>query len=378
MAKYNSNFDVPPNHGGLVIEPNNNDVLSGRGGRINAHPGNKQYREIVRQYRGIYHANETKKLDKSKIAAKIVEIIRNMDPPGRFLKEESNAWVEIGDEKARKKAGQAMREKDPTKPKSQEDESRITNEPTFSGEGINIPTIHTAPTAASSTSCSVNQHAMEQIRNYELSQPLNSGTHSDFHGASATYSTNDRSRSLRQKFQRETSLNSSSLWDEPQSQFTSTSRASFNDSTISIDSARRLQFRKMKHEESFSELQIPAPLSKPENQDQLDERDLMNQSLVSMEMQSIEKSTAFMSINDMIMSSLNEVVADAFESDDEEGGKETLCTAEKKKRFLASRDNSNAMNFDHQGETFHHTTKNLKSDLTESNQQKSYSDYGAW
>ena len=106
-----SNGDIPPNHGGIVLEPNKNDVLSGRGGRINAHPGNVQFRDLVKQYRGIYLSPETKKLDKVKVATKLVDIVRSMDPPGRFLKEDENGWVEIGDARARKKAGQAMREK---------------------------------------------------------------------------------------------------------------------------------------------------------------------------------------------------------------------------------------------------------------------------
>mmetsp|Transcript_22445 Transcript_22445/g.26003 ORF Transcript_22445/g.26003 Transcript_22445/m.26003 type:complete len:558 (+) Transcript_22445:161-1834(+) len=98
-------------HGGIIQEPNRNDVLSGRGGRINAHPGNVQFRDLVKQYRGVYLSNDTKKLDKVKIATKIVNIIRCLEPSGRFLKEEKGGWIEIGDEKAKKKAGQAMREK---------------------------------------------------------------------------------------------------------------------------------------------------------------------------------------------------------------------------------------------------------------------------
>ena len=113
MSRLEKSDDIPPNFGGVVKEPNENDVLSGRGGRINAHSGNVHYRELVKQYRGVYLSHETKKLDKAKIAAKIVTAVRNMVPPGRFLKEDKDGWVEIGDEKARKKAGQAMREKAP-------------------------------------------------------------------------------------------------------------------------------------------------------------------------------------------------------------------------------------------------------------------------
>jgi hypothetical protein len=105
--------DLPAGHGGQIRDPNVNDVLSGRGGRINSHPGNVQFRTLVHQYKHTYLSKVTKKLDKVKIASQIVSTIRSMDPSGRFLKEDAktHAWIEIGDEKARKKAGQAMREK---------------------------------------------------------------------------------------------------------------------------------------------------------------------------------------------------------------------------------------------------------------------------
>jgi hypothetical protein len=62
-----------------------------------------------------YLAKSTKKLEKAHIAAKIVEEIRSMDPAGRFLKEDSGTglWWDIGDQKAIKKSGQALREDAP-------------------------------------------------------------------------------------------------------------------------------------------------------------------------------------------------------------------------------------------------------------------------
>jgi len=108
-----SRHDIPPGHGGLIEFPDINDVLSGRGGRINNHPGNIYYRKLVSTYKHSYLDKNTKKLDKVKIADHIVVTIRNNMPSGRFLKEDTETkwWKEIGDEKARKKAGQAMREK---------------------------------------------------------------------------------------------------------------------------------------------------------------------------------------------------------------------------------------------------------------------------
>lgn len=106
---------VPPRGIGPIAEPNENDVLCGRGGRINAHEGNVQFREIVVANKKEYLAKSTKKLEKAHIAARVVEYIRTMNPPGRFLKEDADTgmWFDIGDAKAIKKAGQALREDAP-------------------------------------------------------------------------------------------------------------------------------------------------------------------------------------------------------------------------------------------------------------------------
>ena len=105
---------VPPRGIGPVIDPNDNDVLSGRGGRINAHKGNVQFRELVAQRKKDYLAKTTKKLEKAHIAADIVHYIRGLNPSGRFLKEDSDgSWWDIGDQKAIKKVGQALREDAP-------------------------------------------------------------------------------------------------------------------------------------------------------------------------------------------------------------------------------------------------------------------------
>jgi len=105
---------VKPNEGGPVKYPNPNDVLSGRGGRINSHGGNIYFRKIVTTEK-VKYLSMHKKMDKALIAVDIVEQIRKLEPPGRFLKQNTETlyWYEIGDERARKKAGQALREDGP-------------------------------------------------------------------------------------------------------------------------------------------------------------------------------------------------------------------------------------------------------------------------
>merc|ERR1739848_933010 len=72
--------------------------------------------DIIHSKKKEYLAPTTKKLEKAHIAAGIVNDIRTMNPPGRFLKEEKGTgmWYDIGDAKAIKKAGQALREDAPS------------------------------------------------------------------------------------------------------------------------------------------------------------------------------------------------------------------------------------------------------------------------
>uniref|UniRef100_A0A7S3P3Z1 DUF6824 domain-containing protein n=1 Tax=Amphora coffeiformis TaxID=265554 RepID=A0A7S3P3Z1_9STRA len=105
---------IPPRGIGPVMEPNDNDVLCGRGGRINAHVGNVRFRELVVARKPKYLAPSTKKLEKAHIAAALVQEIRCREPSGRFLKEDPDgSWYDIGDAKAIKKVGQALREDAP-------------------------------------------------------------------------------------------------------------------------------------------------------------------------------------------------------------------------------------------------------------------------
>jgi hypothetical protein len=95
-----------------VITPRDEDVLFGRGGKTNHHPGNKRLREIVISYRSIYR--QAKKVDKPKVAKLIVGALRAATPPSRFLRlnETTNQWEDVGDRRASEKVSQTLREKD--------------------------------------------------------------------------------------------------------------------------------------------------------------------------------------------------------------------------------------------------------------------------
>lgn len=90
------------------------DVLCGRGGGTNNHPGNKYFRILVSRYRPEYVI--AKKAQKSQIARRIVEEIRSRAAEnlsgGRFLKRNigNNTWYDIGNKRATEKTSQALRE----------------------------------------------------------------------------------------------------------------------------------------------------------------------------------------------------------------------------------------------------------------------------
>mmetsp|Transcript_18902 Transcript_18902/g.38793 ORF Transcript_18902/g.38793 Transcript_18902/m.38793 type:complete len:237 (-) Transcript_18902:140-850(-) len=123
---------VPPGHGDPVEKPSEYDVLSGRGGAINMHKGNIRLRHLVNLAKYEYLSPTTRKLQKSRIAARIVWAIRSFDPPGRFLKENktSGMWEEIGDAAAYRKVSQALRENS--------SEFRSCHEYKASGGDVNI------------------------------------------------------------------------------------------------------------------------------------------------------------------------------------------------------------------------------------------------
>mmetsp|Transcript_12377 Transcript_12377/g.11963 ORF Transcript_12377/g.11963 Transcript_12377/m.11963 type:complete len:504 (-) Transcript_12377:314-1825(-) len=85
-----------------------NDVLCGRGGLTNHHPGNIFFRRMVRLRQESYL--RASKRDEASVARDIVDTIRQLNPPGRFLKKGGDVWVEIGNRKAREKTSQALRE----------------------------------------------------------------------------------------------------------------------------------------------------------------------------------------------------------------------------------------------------------------------------
>lgn len=106
-----------------IREPHAHDVLCGRGGSVNKHPGNVIFRRVVEANKERYR---TSLVDhKALLSKSIVLAMRSQSPPGRFLTRSprGDKWVEVEDAKAVQKTSQALREG------STEEESRTDDRP---------------------------------------------------------------------------------------------------------------------------------------------------------------------------------------------------------------------------------------------------------
>jgi hypothetical protein len=106
----------PPTQLQLKIKENQvsvHDVLMGRKGRSNSHPGNRRYLKEARRMQ-MQYAKASNYREKMNVSQELVNLVRHWG--GRFLQldVETNLWNEVDNQTARKKARDALR--DPLKP----------------------------------------------------------------------------------------------------------------------------------------------------------------------------------------------------------------------------------------------------------------------
>lgn len=111
------------------LTPHPHDVLCGRGGQSNNHPGNEWFRRLVRSNRALYRS--CPKHTKLLVAKAIVQAVQQQEPPGRFIKPKetkpgvvSNEWETITYGQAVNKTSQALREKEPAGKKSKKTQKK--------------------------------------------------------------------------------------------------------------------------------------------------------------------------------------------------------------------------------------------------------------
>mmetsp|Transcript_5708 Transcript_5708/g.16904 ORF Transcript_5708/g.16904 Transcript_5708/m.16904 type:complete len:636 (-) Transcript_5708:511-2418(-) len=98
---------APPSPTEDITDIREADVLCGRGGTTNHHPGNIKYRCLVNNYQRLYISCQRR--EKPNIAKLIVLTTRKNG--GRFLRRnKAGSWNDVGNIKAREKTSQALRE----------------------------------------------------------------------------------------------------------------------------------------------------------------------------------------------------------------------------------------------------------------------------
>ncbi len=92
-----------------IAKPSKNDVLCGRGGQSNKHPGNRLFRRLVNANKALYQQTPIDDhSQKQSVSLSIVEAIHNQG--GRFLRKQLCEWVVISSRQAYIKTSQALRE----------------------------------------------------------------------------------------------------------------------------------------------------------------------------------------------------------------------------------------------------------------------------
>ena len=92
--------------------PHDHDVINGRGNYSFRHPGNHRFRNIICK---IKKEDIKSTLDeKKKYAQDVIDKIKSLNPPGRFLKQDitcaRRSWYELGEKDTLIKTRQALRE----------------------------------------------------------------------------------------------------------------------------------------------------------------------------------------------------------------------------------------------------------------------------
>jgi hypothetical protein len=98
-----------PEQQDLIQEANENDVLCGRGGAINNHPGNRRFRDLINEFK--YQYLHESKQTKPKVAMRVLELVKQSNPPGRFLMKFPQGYLECSEDRAKEKGELISKEK---------------------------------------------------------------------------------------------------------------------------------------------------------------------------------------------------------------------------------------------------------------------------
>lgn len=95
-----------------IDAPDVNDVRLGRGAPVNNHVGNIRFRYIIKEHKERYIC-AVNNYEKYLIMMMILQVLKGLNPPGRFLREDpkDKRWIVVDEKEAKRKISQALREK---------------------------------------------------------------------------------------------------------------------------------------------------------------------------------------------------------------------------------------------------------------------------
>lgn len=93
-----------------VIVCSDQDVIMGRGGKANHHPGNVKFRDTIKANRPIYRSMVSNNF-KTQMTLSILYMLKADGVRFIYFDKASERWFEVSDERARQKISQCLREK---------------------------------------------------------------------------------------------------------------------------------------------------------------------------------------------------------------------------------------------------------------------------
>jgi hypothetical protein len=164
-----------------IRTPHPHDVLSGRGGGINSHIGNKTFRECVRERKELYNLAGSK-AEKARVANEVIDIVKSLDPPGRFLQRDSSStagvswWVEVDDTRALAKTSQALREGAPQIRAAHKDDIDDRQKKGRRKKSSSAPAQNSTPSSMPAPAAIQGVHGVPLSTSYSLPYPMQTPT----------------------------------------------------------------------------------------------------------------------------------------------------------------------------------------------------------
>jgi hypothetical protein len=152
----------------MIIEPNSNDVLLGRGPNFSNYQGNLRFHKLVDERKREYNLTSMRQV-KKRIAKEVVALVHASG--GRFLKQEdpndplNEVWYEVDASVSEEKAKQALREKEYRKSGLDGEEVPTEKKASTSSSALHLELLSSL---VQNSSCSLPSHIRPSLSHEEL------------------------------------------------------------------------------------------------------------------------------------------------------------------------------------------------------------------